>query len=77
MALLLKVRVPVRAPVACGEKATEEAQLVPPASVFGLIGQAEVTRKSLRLVVILEMVIGDAWLFVSVTDCAWLVVPLT
>jgi hypothetical protein len=75
VAFPLKVRVPVRVPVACGEKATEEAQLEPPASVFGLIGQVEVTTKSLRLVVILEIVSGDAWLLLSVTDCVWLVVP--
>jgi len=67
-ALSLKVSVPDLVPIALGEKTTEEVQLTPPASVLGLSGQVDVSTKSLKLVVIPEIVKADVRLFVSVTD---------
>lgn len=63
----LKLIVPVRVPVACGEKDTDAVQLPPAASVLGLIGQVEVTVKSLELLVI-EVIFSEVdWLLVNVT----------
>jgi hypothetical protein len=64
--------VPILEPCALGEKVTDAVQLAPAASV---LGQLELTRKSLRLLVTLVIVSDVDWLFVSVTVCARLDVP--
>jgi hypothetical protein len=55
-ALSVNDKVPLREPCALGEKVTDALQLAPAASVPGLVGQADVTEKSLRLLVILLIV---------------------
>lgn len=54
-ALVLKLSVPVREPMALGEKTTEAVHFDFAASVFGLKGQLEVKEKSLVLLVIVAM----------------------
>ena len=58
-----------------GEKVTSAAQLAPAARLCGLIGQVEVTLKSLKLLVMDPILSDEDWLLVSVTLCAGLVVP--
>jgi hypothetical protein len=75
LALSLKLMLPVRVPVAFGEKVTETVQLVPAASVAGPTGQFDANAKSLVLIVVLLIVNADDWLLVTVTTCGGLVVP--
>jgi len=75
VALSVKLRVPDRAPVVVGLNLMEAVQLLFAANFFGLIGQADVTVKSLRLLATLEMVTPVVRLLVSVTVCAALEVP--
>lgn len=78
VALSAIVTLALRLPVAEGVKVTPIAQLLPAASVLGLIGHVFVWAKSPAFVPptpMLVMVSGAAPLLVSVTDCAALVVP--
>lgn len=75
LALSAKLKVPLRVPSALGEKITDAVQLAPAARVSGLIGQVDVTLKSVRLLVTAVMLSVEDWLLVSVTVCAALDVP--
>jgi hypothetical protein len=75
LALSLNRSVPVLDPIALGENETDATQLAPPASVVGVIGQFELTGKSVALVTMLLIVNGEDWLLVSVTTCAGPVLP--
>ena len=72
-ALSLKVSVPLREPCAFGEKVTEAVQLAPAAR---LLGQVEVTVKSLGLLETLVTVNAVDWLLVRITVCGALDVPI-
>ncbi len=67
-ALLLMVRVPVRAPMTVGLNVTSIVQLVSAARVAGLIGQFVVRAKS-PLVAMLAIGNGAVLVFDSVTVC--------
>jgi hypothetical protein len=73
LALSTKLSVPVRGPVAFGENATEAVQLLPAESE---VPHAEVTTKSVRLLLTLVIFREVVWLLVSVTVWAPLVVPI-
>jgi hypothetical protein len=59
-ALSVKLSVPARDPVVCGENVTKVVQFAPAASVAGLIGHCDVKAKSWMLVFMLVMVRAEA-----------------
>ena len=72
LALSLKLKVPERVPVVVGWNVTDAVQLAPAAKVPGVMGQLEVTEKSVRLLATFEIVRAVDWLFVNVTVCGGL-----
>ena len=72
LALSVKLKVPERVPVTVGWNVTDAVQLALAANVLGLMGQFEVTEKSVRLLAMLEIVRAVDWLFVNVTVCGGL-----
>jgi hypothetical protein len=77
-ALSLSCTLALRTPVADGVNVTEIVQLEPAASVEDPVGQLSVSVKSPELVPLTAMLLIESAAlpeFVSVTDCAELVVP--
>src|SRR5579859_8286151 len=71
------LRVPVNGPVVGGVNVTLTVQLAPAASVTGETGQVLLLTAKLPIVEMLEKVKGVAWLLVTVTVWAALVVFTT